>query len=74
MAEFLFINDFKLTVQAVLKKVLDRSTWIYFIMILSIRVYLELSNLYQPIFEGYIGRQIPTAMVARGLANGGSFF
>ena len=74
MAEFLFRNGFKLTVQAVLKKVLERSTWICFIMILSIRVYLELSTLYQPIFEGYIGRQIPTAMVARGLANGDSFF
>lgn len=74
MAESLFRNDFKPTVQAILKKVLERSIWICFIMILSIRVYMELSNLYQPIFEGYIGRQIPTAMVARGLATGGSFF
>ena len=74
MAELLFINDFKLTVQAVLKKVHERSMWICFITILSIRIYLELSNLYQPIFEGYIGRQIPTAMVSRGLTAGGSFF
>ncbi len=74
MAESGFRNDFRRAVQALLNKVLERSTWICFITILSIRIYLELSNLHQPIFEGYIGRQIPTAMVARDLTNGGSFF
>lgn len=37
------------------------------------RVVLELTHLHQPIFEGYVGRQIPTAMVARDLATGGHF-
>lgn len=43
-------------------------------MVLFIRMWLEVVNIHQPLFEGYIGRQIPTAMVARGLVNGGSFF
>jgi hypothetical protein len=44
------------------------------IFVCLIRLWLEISYLNQPIFEGYIGRQIPTAMVARDLGQGGSFF
>ncbi|MFM7315472.1 MAG: ArnT family glycosyltransferase [bacterium] len=43
-------------------------------IVFIIRFGLELWNINQPIFEGYIGRQVPTAMVARGLARGDSFF
>lgn len=37
------------------------------------RAWIEISHIRQPIYEGYVGRQIPTAMVARGLARDGSF-
>lgn len=43
------------------------------LVVLGARVSLEFAFHNQPIFEGYIGRQIPTAMVARDLLRGGSF-
>ena len=43
-------------------------------LVLAVRLVLEILHLHQPIFEGYVGRQIPTAMVARNLATGGHFF
>lgn len=43
------------------------------ILVIITRLTLELTHLDQPIFEGYVGRQIPTAMVARDLTRGGDF-
>ena len=44
------------------------------VLVFILRFGLEFWNLNQPIYEGYVGRQIPTAMVARGLARGRCFF
>lgn len=41
--------------------------------VVVMRLMIELAHVQQPIFEGYVGRQIPTAMVARDLATGGDF-
>ncbi len=49
------------------------STAILLIAVLLVRARQEVSNIDQPIFDGYIGRQIPTAMVARDLTRDGSF-
>lgn len=43
------------------------------IIVVVARITLEFTHLNQPLFEGYVGRQIPTAMVARDLARGGDF-
>lgn len=42
--------------------------------VLGVRAWFEIAHIDQPIFEGYVGRQIPTAMVARDLVRDGSFF
>jgi len=42
--------------------------------VLLVRVRFEILHIDQPIFEGYVGRQVPTAMVARDLIREGAFF
>jgi hypothetical protein len=53
------------------------SLWIAFsgtLLCFLIQLVLQIRNINQPLFEGYIGRQIPTAMVARDLVRNQSFF
>ncbi len=48
---------------------------IFLILIISgFRLWLEIYYINQPLFEGYVGRQIPTAMVSRSITAGQSFF
>lgn len=49
------------------------ATAIFLVAVLIVRARGEVLNLDQPIFEGYVGRQVPTAMVARDLTRDGSF-
>jgi len=49
------------------------ATAILIIAVLLVRARDEFVHIDQPIFEGYVGRQVPTAMVARDLSREGSF-
>ncbi|MBI1323397.1 hypothetical protein GC170_09450 [bacterium] len=46
---------------------------ILLIVVFLVRTRDEIVHIDQPIFEGYVGRQVPTAMVARDLSRDGSF-
>lgn len=52
---------------------LPRWMIVLIVAVLIVRLGLELRCLNQPIFEGYVGRQIPSAMVARDLSRDGSW-
>lgn len=52
----------------------DRRTALLLGLILAASLLIRMVRLDQPIVENYVGRQIPTAMVARNLERGSGFF
>src|SRR5206468_9544364 len=50
-----------------------RATWALAAVLVG-TIVLRLIRLEQPIVENYVGRQVPTAMVARNLERGSGFF
>ncbi len=55
-------------------RIFGLATLLILAAVLVVRVRFEILHIDQPIFEGYVGRQVPTAMVARDLTRDGWFF
>ncbi len=55
-------------------RIFGLATLLVLAAVLVVRVRFEIVHIDQPILEGYVGRQVPTAMVARDLTRDGWFF
>ena len=62
------------TLEEDIRRLAPQSRWAFPLLLMFVFGSLALGDMDAPIVDGYVGRQVPTAMVARNLERGSGFF